>query len=399
VRIGFEHPGMNILHVVSSLDPALGGPPITAMRIAAAQAAMGNSVRILSYRNPQAQSRIEAEVKNIPHFSGVELAFAEHGGRAESLFARGAGRSVSSALGGTEILHLHGVWDRINFVAAKCAVEGKKPYVVTPHGMLDPWSLRQKRLKKMIALRMGYKRMLDGAAFLHFLNQDELRLTERLGLKPPARIVPNGVFPEEIEPLPERGMFRKEHPEFADAKLVLFLSRLHFKKGLDFLADAFAAIAPKFPDAHLVVAGPDDGAKQSFEEQVLRLGIAGRVHLVGPLYARQKLGALRDCDCFCLPSRQEGFSLAITEALACEAPVVISTECHFPEVREAGAGIVAELNAPAIAQAIANILRDPAAAQQMGKKGRELVLSRYTWPKVAEALVGYYREGIGGGKA
>jgi glycosyltransferase involved in cell wall biosynthesis len=234
---------------------------------------------------------------------------------------------------------------------------------------------------------------------LHYGNQDELRLTEPLGLKPPARIVSNGVFLEEIEPLPECGTFRKEHPEFANSKLVLFLARLHFKKGLDFLADAFAAIAPNFPDAHLVVAGPDDGAKASFEEQVSRLGITNRVHLAGPLYAKQKLGALRDCDCFCLPSRQEGFSLAITEALACQAPVVISTECHFPEVREAGAGIVAELNAPAIAQGIASILRDPAAAKLMGQKGRELVLSRFTWPKVAEALVGYYREGIGKGCA
>jgi len=144
------------------------------------------------------------------------------------------------------------------------------------------------------------------------------------------------------------------------------------------------------------VAGPDDGAQGAFESQVARLGIAQRVHLVGPLYAAQKLAALRDCDCFCLPSRQEGFSLAVTEAMACETPVVISTECHFPEVKEAGAGVVAELNAPAIAAGIETVLRDPHAAAQMGQAGRALVVSRFTWPSVAQQMIENYRQVLAG---
>ncbi|HEY1922436.1 MAG TPA: glycosyltransferase, partial [Tepidisphaeraceae bacterium] len=180
------------------------------------------------------------------------------------------------------------------------------------------------------------------------------------------------------------------------SKLIFFLSRLHYKKGLDFLADAFAIVLRSFPDSRLIVAGPDDGAQAAFESQIARLGIAPRVHLVGPLYAAQKLAALRDCDCFCLPSRQEGFSLAVTEAMACESPVVISTECHFPEVREAGAGVVAELNAPAIAAGIETVLRDPDKAAQMGRAGRELVISRFTWPKVAQQMIGNYQQVLTG---
>jgi glycosyltransferase involved in cell wall biosynthesis len=98
----------------------------------------------------------------------------------------------------------------------------------------------------------------------------------------------------------------------------------------------------------------------------------------------------------CLPSRQEGFSLAITEAMACEAPVVISTECHFPEVREAGAGVVAELNAPAIAAGIETVLGDPRAAAQMGRAGRALVVSRFTWPKVAQQMIENYQQVLAG---
>jgi glycosyltransferase involved in cell wall biosynthesis len=189
-------------------------------------------------------------------------------------------------------------------------------------------------------------------------------------------------------------MFRSTH-EWLDGKpFVLFLSRLHYKKGLDFLADAFALVAQEFPEAQLVVAGPDGGAKSDFESQVRRLRLQDKVHLVGPIYGPEKLAALVDCDCFCLPSRQEGFSLAVTEAMACGAPVVISTSCHFPEVRQSGAGIVSELNAPEIAVGIKTILGDSKAASLMGRAGRELVLSRYTWPSVAGQMIQAYERHI-----
>jgi glycosyltransferase involved in cell wall biosynthesis len=101
---------------------------------------------------------------------------------------------------------------------------------------------------------------------------------------------------------------------------------------------------------------------------------------------------MRDCDCFCLPSRQEGFSLAITEAMACNAPVVISTECHFPEVKEANAGIIAPLNAAEIAAGLSTILRDKPAAEKMGQNGRDLIVTRFTWPKVAAQMIECYEE-------
>jgi glycosyltransferase involved in cell wall biosynthesis len=260
--------------------------------------------------------------------------------------------------------------------------------------MLNPWSLGQSRLKKKIALAFGYKRMLNHAAFLHYGNLDERRLTEGLHLTPPAKIVPNGIFLEEFDSLPEKGAFRAEHPELAGAKLVLFLSRLHYQKGLDILADAFAIVARQFPDARLVVAGPDDGARSDFEARIARLGIAPRVHLVGPVYGPEKLAALRDCDCFCLPSRHEGFSIAVLEALACQAPVVITPGCHFPEVKESNSGIIADLDASAIAAGIAAMLGDPAAARQMGQNGRNLVVSRFTWPQLAKELIDNYRQVI-----
>jgi glycosyltransferase involved in cell wall biosynthesis len=361
-------------------------------RLAAAQAALGCQLQIVSHRFPDAEARINASLSTIPNIAGVKLEYFPSLTPAERFLAPGARRRLEPMLDQFDVIHLHGVWGPLIYAAGALAAKRGKPFVLTPHGMLDPWSMTQKRWKKRLALALGYRRMLNHAAFPHFLNADERDLAERLHFTSPTRVLPNGIFLQEFDPLPDKGAFRAARPEFAGARLVLFLSRLHYKKGLDLLADAFAILCRQFADAHLLVAGPDGGARASFESQIARLQIADRVHLLGPIYAAQKLAAMRDCDCFCLPSRQEGFSLAIIEAMACETPVVITPGCHFPDVSDRRAGIIAELDAPAIAAAIGTILRDTDAAAKMGKNGRELVVDRFIWPKIASQMVDAYRQ-------
>jgi glycosyltransferase involved in cell wall biosynthesis len=257
--------------------------------------------------------------------------------------------------------------------------------------MLDPWSLSQKRWKKQTALVLGYRTLLRRAAFLHVLNRDEEKLLRPLRLGVPTAILPNGVFLDELEPLPSRGTFRARHPELGSAPYVLFLSRMHYKKGLDVLAHAFERLAAVNADVRLVVAGPDQGAGPAFVQAIARAGLQHRVHLIGPLYGEAKLAAFVDAACFCLPSRQEGFSVAITEALACGVPVVITQACHFPEVAEVGAGSIVELDPAAIADALSLILQVPARAAAMGAAGAALVRERYTWPRIAEATLLAYQ--------
>jgi glycosyltransferase involved in cell wall biosynthesis len=258
--------------------------------------------------------------------------------------------------------------------------------------MLDPWSMRQRRTKKQIALLLGYRRMLDRAAFLHVLNSDEKNLLEPRNLHDRRQVIPNGIFLEELSPMPARDAFHHQLPEIAGKPYVLFLSRLHYKKGLDFLADAFAICASTNPELQLVVAGPDDGARLDFQQRIDRAGLTNRTHIVGPLYGPQKLAALRGAACFCLPSRQEGFSMAIAEALACEIPVVISKDCHFPEVAQVKAGFVVNLDASEIAKAILKIVNNPILAAEMGRAGRQLIESRFTWARVAEESIQAYEK-------
>ena len=242
--------------------------------------------------------------------------------------------------------------------AASVAAAAGVPYCVLPHGMLDPWSLLQKRLKKALSMRLFQRRMLDRAAFIHALNADERRFIDDLRIRAPLVVIGNGISPEEIERWRVPGRFRPRIPEIGDRPFVLFLSRLHAKKGLDVLARAFEILSALLPDVHLVVAGPNDGYESQFRQAILNAGLEDRVHVTGPHYGASKFEALADASCFCLPSRQEGFSVAITEALACGVPVAISEGCHFPEVAKVGAGRVLPLDPGAFAAAIDAILAD-----------------------------------------
>lgn len=385
---------MRILHVLCSMDPATGGPPAVAARLAAGQAAAlgaAGNVTILAHQSPGRQTQIQQSLNGIPSIDSVTLAFVDLP-KFGALITRRAAAMLRQHIANAGIVHVHGVWDPIIWKAATIARRLRVPYVITPHGMLDPWCLQQSRLKKQVAMAITTRRFLSRAACLHLLNQDESALIEPLKLPTPRRVIPNGVFLEEIEPLPPTGSFYAQHPQLHSEPYILFISRLHYKKGLDYLAQAFGIVAKQMAGVRLVVAGPDGGEQANFERWVREEGVADRTHVVGPLYGGDKLAALRDAACFCLPSRQEGFSVAITEAIGCGVPVVISENCHFPQVQEVGAGLIAPLEAQAIADGLSTVLSDAALRQRMGEAGRNLVRTHLNWPAIAHQSLNMYKE-------
>ncbi len=383
---------LKIAHVIASLDPAAGGPPMVVLRLAGAQAALGHDVSVVSFDVPDARDRTDEAMRGLPYIDKITVHRIAQGGILERTLGVGLGPKLGPWLADRQIVQLHGVWEPMLRISASIACKRAVPYVIMPHGMLDRWSMAQKRTKKRIALSLAYRRMLDGAAYLHALNDDEVGPIRELGIVAPIHVIPNGVFLEEIEPLPRAGAFRDAHPELGDDPFILFLSRLHYKKGLDYLADAFVEVAAGHPRARLVVAGPDGGVRQTFEQSVRDAGVGDRVHVVGPIYGSAKYEAIVDAACFCLPSRQEGFSIAITESLACGTPVVISDACHFPEVAQARAGFVLPLDPKRFAQSMLTLLEDNALRNTMSGNARTLVRERYTWPKIAEQALACYRQ-------
>jgi glycosyltransferase involved in cell wall biosynthesis len=359
------------------------------IRLAAEFARQGHDVRVVFHSVVGSQDRIDAMIRSLPGADAVKCQPIPAPVGAEKFLVTQTRRQLAQLLADVQIVHLHGVWDSILKASATVAFRLGIPYVVTPHGMLDPWSLSQKKWKKKLALALGYRAMLNRAAFLHVLNRDEIELLKPLGLTSPMQMIPNGITPDEFLNLPTPGTFRASHPQLGSSPYILFLSRLHYKKGLDILADAFGLLAGKNPGVHLVVAGPDEGAATAFKNQIKSAGLENRVHLTGPIFGDEKLAALVDAACFCLPSRQEGFSLAILEAMACGVPVVISTECHFPEVAEQKAGEIVPLSAAAFATALEKVVTNPG---ERGKAGQAMVFEQFTWPKVVGMLVEAYKK-------
>lgn len=385
---------MKICHVISSLDPASGGPVTVVIYLAAAQAALNHEVWIITNSRPDQKGHAALWPYRVPGWDKVNVVPCKEIGRATQILRLRHDGALKPVISACDIVHLHGVWDVILWEAATLARKSRTIYVVTPHGMLDPWSLEQKKWKKKLALSLGFGRMLKRAAFLHLLNAAERRLIEPLSLPCETVIIPNGVCPDDIAQLPPKGSFRESHPELSARPFILFLGRLHYKKGLAYLIDAFSLVLDQRADVDLVIAGPDGGDQHKVQRRVQELQLARRVHFTGPLYGRDKFAALVDATALCLPSRQEGFSISIIEALACKLPVVISPHCHFDEVAEVGAGEIVELEPRAISTAISRLINDDGLRHRAGEAGHSLVVAHFTWPKIAVEMINAYEHAL-----
>lgn len=384
---------MKVVRVIENLDLASGGPVVGTASFASAECLLGIETSIICYETAglAAAKRV---FEKFPGFDRVTIRSVPKGGWIEAITATGARKVFEEAFTHDCIVVIHGVW-RPMFAKAIAVARGRNiPYAIVPHGMLDPWSLSQKVWKKKLAWLLSWRSYCNDAAYIRVLNDDEARLMQPLLLRAPFAKFPNGVFPEQYADLPEPNEFRNKHPQLKERRFVLFLSRLHYKKGLDYLIEAFALTANQISDVDLVVAGPDEGAQSQLERDIERLNLKDRVHVIGPLYGRDKLEALVDAYCFCLPSRQEGFSNAITEALACGTPVVISENCNFPEVADVKAGHVVKLDSMPIAAALVELLHSPSARDAAGQAGKAMVLERFTWQAIAAESGRYMQEKI-----
>ncbi len=389
---------MRIVHAINTLSPAEGGPPVVAASLAAAQAVSGHDVTIVAYAHPAAAGPDDPEplTADAPGFDAVRLVRPPMPDHREKLLATHFRAAMTEALRDADALHIHRVWETCVPAAATAARKRGVPYVISPHGMLHPWSLRQSRWKKRVAFALGYRRAIAGAAVLHALNAEERAAVDSLHFGPDVRVVPNGIWPGVVDRLPPLGRFRAAHPELGDRPFVLFLARLHHKKGPDVMVDALQRVAARDADLRVVMAGEDFGSLEPTRQRAQAAGVADRLLLPGALYGEQKWAALRDASIFCLPSRQEGLPMGVLEAMAAGVPPVITPQCNMPEVAEREAGLVVPLDADAVAEAWLRLLREPDLRERQAAAGRQLVADRFTWPSVAQQMVKVYEHAHAG---
>ena len=383
---GFSSDMMRVLHVISSLDPGTGGPTTALHGLTRAQVKAGLSVSVVATAVGDEADKPAERLRT----SGVNVRIIKPcSGRLVRHPELSA--TVAEMVAQADLVHIHALWEEIQHQAARHARKASIPYLIRPCGMLDPWSLGQNRWVKRLYMAWRLRNNLNHARAIHFTSQTEYDLTEPLQLRAPAIIEPNGVDLAEFETLPPSGAFRSRHPQLASKRIVLFLSRLHHKKGLELLLPAFAAL--ERTDTMLVLAGPDsDGYRARLEQMVQSLGLSDRVLFTGMLMGRDRIEALADAELFVLPSYQENFGISVVEALAAGCPVLISDQVNIHrEVVEAGVGGAVPIAIEAIRDGLRRWLDDDVLRTEASRKARPFVWQHYDWKQIALRWSDHYR--------
>jgi glycosyltransferase involved in cell wall biosynthesis len=381
---------LRILHAIPGLDPRHGGPSHALVGLAGHQQQAGLSVTVLCATAPGDRPDMAEELRR----QGVTV--IEVGPCAGALGRhRDLRPAMRRAVSEADLCHVHCLWAQVNHEAARACRRAGVPYIFRPCGMLDPWTLAQSRLKKQLYMLLRLRRDLNHAAAIHYTTATERRLAEPVGLTPPTIVEPNGVDLAEFDSMPEPGTFRARYPEVGDRPIVLFLSRVHQKKGLDLLIPAFARA--RRGDAMLVIVGPDDrGYLATAEAMVAEHGLRRDVLFTGLLRGADRLAALADAELFALPSYQENFGVAVVEALAAGVPVIISDQVNiFQDIADAEVGAVVPTNVTALTSELERWLDDAALRQAAAARAIPFVHERYDWAQIARRWVDRYQGMLG----
>ncbi len=294
-------------------------------------------------------------------------------------------------LDGVEIIHSHGLWHRANYVAGVLAKD--KVHVITPRGMLTRWSFNYNRWKKRLAWWTFEKKIVQRASCLHATSLDEAKDLRDMGLRNPIAVIPNGIDVPEGKPVPSREILEERWPVLRDKKIMLFMSRIHKKKGLDMLAEIWGELASKYKDWHLVIAGTDkDNHWHEVEKILLNNGAINSTLYVGLQHGREKEALLASCEFAVLPTFSENFGVVIGEVLAYGRPVVTTTGAPWKEINEHECGWWIEPDKDCVRDALTAALEtDCEELCQMGLRGRILVKEKYGWDSIAEEIHSVYK--------
>lgn len=383
---------MKVLYIAASLSHEWGGPVPVIKALSECLLRKGVEVDVFA----PAKRRTANQIAQLDGVSTTlfKLGFFSRIWTAHSpALAQALRREISEI----DLVHIHEIWHHPHFAAYRAAKKARKPYIVSIQGALEPWCLSYKALKKKVYAALIQKRILNEAATIHAVNQEEVKHIRAFGVKTPVTVISNGIDPEEFQNLPPREEMERLYPELKGRKVLLFVGRIHPIKGLDILARAFGQIATCRDDVRLVIVGPDSEGYQNQVERLLKSeSVLDKTIFTGMLAQKKKLAALSRADIFVLSSYSEGFSIAVLEALACGLPMIITSKCHFPEVAEARAGIVINPDSDQLAEALAKLLGNPELSKGMSANGRRLVMEKFSWDRIADQMIQVYQDVLGG---
>jgi glycosyltransferase involved in cell wall biosynthesis len=384
---------MKILHVALSLSPRCGGPTNAVNDLSRYQALAGLDVTVYSTNTDYPRGTLDVPVNAPVQKNGVRYRFFPVQ-FTPMLVSLPMAIELRKTIKKFDLVHIHGLYRFPTAYAALLSRKYKVPYIIIPHGSLDPFLYRQSSrnlLAKRVFERLFDLPNLNAASAIHFTTTEEKSRAGFLGIRSQGFVVPYGLDWTRFEHLPQRGIMRqrlglKEQP------IVLFLGRINFKKGLDLLVQSFAEVAEQNENAVLVIAGPDnEGYSKVVRKWIEESGIGTKVYWQEMLHGREVLEAFVDSDVFVLPSYTESFGIAVVEAMACGLPVVISDQVNIrDDVSQSKGGKVVSLDSHKIAQAVRAIIEDKKLAKRMGVASRKFAKKNYAYDHIVQKVTNMY---------
>lgn len=375
---------MRILHVIGSLSPADGGPPEAVRQLARAYSKIGVNVEVLCQDPPDA-----------PFLSSLTVPVHALGQRWLGRFGLSPRlwRWLHANAARFDSIVMNGVWIFPDIAVRSAARRVGVPYAVFTHGALDPWFQQHyplKHLKKTLYWPLQYRVLRDATAVL-FTTRAERNLAV-VSFRPnqwESVVVPYGISDPGGDPVAQIEAFYTAFPTLRGRRFLLFMSRLHPKKGCDLLIESFARVAGEFPDVDLVVAGPDqEGSQATFQQICAEKGIAGRVIWPGMISGDLKWGALRASDAFILPSHSENFGIVVAESLAAGRPVLTTNKVNiWPEIEADGVALIEEDTLAGTERLIRSWLRMPQEQRDaMAARAYGCFEKRYSMDRAAASI-------------
>ena len=368
---------MKVLTFMVSLDLNYGGPARSVPMLVKGLALEGVDVTLMTIRTKN---------MNLHALDGVnaKLKILEKGFSANELEEYVLKEKF-------EIIQLQSLWNIEYHTLAKIAQKHCVPYIVTPRGMLEPWSLSQKKWKKKLALMLYQMKDLQKAACIFTTAEMEAQHVRELGVNVPMSVIPNGI---ETEGYPCRANNNEVK------KQVLFLSRIHEKKGIEFLLEAWKMIHDTYPEWILrIVGNGEEGYINSLKDKVKALELEACVQISDPVFGKVKVQLYQSSSLFCLPSYSENFGMVIAEAMSCGVPVITTTNCPWKILNETNTGWCIDLSVDNLEKTLREVLsKTPVDLYEMGQRASKLVNDNFNYCNVAIRTKELYKWILNGGK-
>lgn len=376
---------MKILRIIASANPKNGGPIEGLKQMSAALARAGHLTEVACLDAPDAPWIKSFPFKTYPLGPG----FLNYG------YSRRFISWLEQHAKDYDSILIHGLWQFTGTGSRRVLRKKKIPYWIYTHGMLDPWfktAYPVKNIKKWVYWLFFERFVLRDAAAVIFTSEEERRLAQTSFPFYQCRetVLHYGTAEPLGDPENHKKLFLSRFPELAGKKNLLFLGRIHPKKGCDLLIEAFAQAAKQNPDLRLVMAGPDEsGWAKDLKALLKSQNMEDRVVWTGMLRGEEKWGAFRSSEAFILPSHQENFGIAVAEALACDLPVLITKRVNiWQEIVRSGAGLAEEDTAEGVRRLLAQWLKIfPAEAQEMKVRAKKCFRENFEIGQAAEGLI------------